>query len=145
MNWTAADLRGRDVRKLFAPKTVEHKRPRGRPRYRGYDFDDCGLDEDGPTVVQASWAHIGDGTKQVLAPHADVVGIFTEWATEAWLHGEGGSVRADSTEELVDEWLAVNTPANCPRFKRTRPWPGALQHPWFLKERRAAKIEGLMA
>jgi hypothetical protein len=40
MNWMSADLCGRDVRKIFAPKTVEYKRPRGRPlKYRGYDFE----------------------------------------------------------------------------------------------------------
>jgi hypothetical protein len=147
MTWISADLCGRDVRKKFPPKVVEHKRPRGRPpKYRGYEFDDCAqaLDEQiGPTAVQTGWAHIGDGTRQIHGHVPDHVGIFAEWATEAWLHGEGGSVRADSTEELVDEWLAVNTPAKCPRFKRTRPWPGALPLPWFLKTR-AAKFEGLI-
>jgi hypothetical protein len=115
MNWMSADLCGRDVRKIFAPKTVEYKRPRGRPlKYRGYDFDDCEeaqADAYGPDHIQTSWAQIGDGTRQVHAKNADVAVIFTEWATEAWLHGEGGSVRADSTEELVKEWLAVNTSA----------------------------------
>ena len=149
MNWMSADLRGRDVRKIFSPKTVEYKRPRGRPpKYAGYDFDDCTQARDDahlPAGVQTSWGHIGDGTRQIRAQAPDHVGIFAEWATEAWLHGEGGSVRADSTEELVDEWLAVNTPAKCPRFKRTRRWPGALPLPWFLKKRHAAKFEGLMA
>jgi hypothetical protein len=149
MNWMSADLCGRDVRKIFAPKTVEYKRPRGRPlKYGGYDFDDCEeaqADAYGPDHIQTSWAQIGDGTRQVHAKNADVAVIFTEWATEAWLHGEGGSVRADSTEELVKEWLAVNTSAKCQRFKRTRPWPGALQLPWFLKNRRVAKFESRIA
>jgi hypothetical protein len=137
MSWAAADLRGRDVRKKFPPKTVEYKRPRGRPpKYAGYDFEDCAQtrgDAHPPAGAQTSWAEIGGGTRQVHAQNPDVVGIFTEWATEARLHGEGGSARADSTEGLVDEWLAVNRPAKCPRFKRTRPWPGALPIPWFLK------------
>ena len=149
MNWMSADLCGRDVRKIFSPKIVEHKRPRGRPpKYAGYDFDDCAQtleDEHGPTAVQTSWGHIGDGTRQIHPQDPDQVGVRAEWATEAWLHGEGGSVRADSTEELVDEWLAVNTPAKCPRFKRTHRWPGALPIPWFLKKPRVAKFESLMA
>ena len=137
MVWLSEDLRGRDVRKIFAQKTVEHKLPRGRPpKYRGYDFDDCPqaqVDVYGPAGVQTSWAHIGDGTRQVHAPDFDNVAIFTEWATEAWLHGEGGHVRADSTERMVDEWLAFNEATLCPRFKRTRPWRGALKLPWFLQ------------
>jgi hypothetical protein len=64
MNWVNADLCGRDVRKIFAPKTVEHKLPRGRPpKYAGYDFDDCTQARDDanlPADVQTSWGHIGN-------------------------------------------------------------------------------------
>jgi hypothetical protein len=150
MNWMSADLCGRDVRKIFAPKTVEYKRPRGRPpKYRGYDFDDgeqARDEEHGPAVVQTSWAQIGDGLRQIHPQDPDTVGIFNEWATEAWLHGEGGSVRADGTEELVAGWLAAgNELAPCPEFKRTRRYHGALPLPWFLKNRRVAKIESRIA
>jgi hypothetical protein len=52
MNWVSADLRGRDVRKLFAPKVIEYKPPRGRPpklpvevlkceRAPGWYWSDC--------------------------------------------------------------------------------------------------------
>jgi hypothetical protein len=140
----SADLRGRDVRKLFAPKVIEYKPPRGRPpKYRGYDFADD--KEQAESDVQTSWDQIGNGTQQILASfHEDNpngVLFGSEWATEAWLHGEGGAVRADSTEELVAEWLAVNRSTKCPRFKRTRPWRGTLPLPWFLK-RRSTKQKG---
>ena len=142
MSWTGADLGGRDVRKTLAPKTAGYKLPRGRPpKYSGYDFDDCAQEPDdahGPAAVQTSWAHIGDGTRQVHARNADVVRIFADWATEAWLHGEGGEVRADSSEQLVEGWLAAgNELALCPEFKRTRRYPGSLPLPWFLRKRKA--------
>ena len=141
MHWVSTDLRGRDVRKLFAPKVIEYKPPRGRPpKYRGYDFADD--QEQAESGVQTSWNQIGNGTRQILASvHEDNpngVLFGREWATEAWLHGEGGAVRADSTEHLVTEWLAAgNELALCPPFKRTRRYPGALPFPWFLRKRKA--------
>jgi hypothetical protein len=89
MSWAADDLRGRDVRKKFPPKTVEHKRPRGRPpKYAGYDFDDCARAQDdayGPAAVQTSWAQIGDGSRRIHAQtfSAESIALSKEAASTA--------------------------------------------------------------